>query len=353
MTATAAVYLGVFFGVALFMFFVNVAQGYAFAAFGEPFLRALRARAFASILAQGVAFLDSPAHAPARLAAQLGLDASKLRLALGARMGEKLASLSTLVVGLGVSFYASWQLTLLVCALGPFVVYAADAENRVTYGTEGEAAKEGLAAAGGLLGDAVAAIRVVQAFGLERRVIARFGELAEAQAALAARRALALGLGFGASQFAQVVSMAVIFKAGLALAASGAQGGAPDQVFLVFFAFQFACFGLPNLTSLAADVAAIKDALRAFFAIINTAPAVDGSAEAAARWAAGAGGGAAVREGRVELRGVEFAYPSRPGAVLRGASLTIEAGQTAALVGPTRRRTRPCRPIQARGLAAT
>jgi ABC-type multidrug transport system fused ATPase/permease subunit len=93
MARTAAVYLGVFIGVAVFMFFVNAAQGLSFAAFGEPFLRQLRGRAFGSILAQGVAFLDAPARAPALLAAQLGLDASRLRLALGARLGEKLASI--------------------------------------------------------------------------------------------------------------------------------------------------------------------------------------------------------------------------------------------------------------------
>lgn len=342
MARTAAVYLGVFIGVAMFMFFVNAAQGLSFAAFGEPFLRQLRGRAFGSILAQGVAFLDAPARAPALLAAQLGLDASRLRLALGARLGEKLASLSTLLVGLGVSFFASWQLTLLVCGLGPFVVLAADFENRVTYGTEGEKAKEDLAAAGGLVGDAVAAIRVVQAFGLEPRVLGRFSELLAAGGALARKRAVALGIGFGASQFSQVVSMAIIFKAGLALARAGAGGGSPDQVFLVFFAFQFACFGLPNLTSLAADVGAIKSSLRAFFSVIATAPAVDGSGEAAAAWAAGRGAAArgcpaaaAVPTGRIELRDVHFTYPSRAGAVLNGASLAVEPGQTAALVGPS------------------
>ena len=340
MVRTAAIYLGVFFGVAVFMFFVNAAQGYAFAAFGEPFLRQLRGRAFNSILAQGVAFLDAPARAPALLAARLGLDASKLRLALGARMGEKLGSLSTLFIGLGVSFYASWQLTLLVCGLGPFVILAADAENRVTYGTEGERAKEDLAAAVGLVGDAVAAIRVVQAFGLEPRVLERFSHLLDMGAPLAARRAAALGLGYGASQFSQVVSMAVIFKAGLALSQAGADGGAPDKVFLVFFAFQFAAFGLPNLTSLAADIGAIKSSLRAFFGIISTVPAVDASGEAAAAWAVGEAntkgcGRAAVCAGRIELRNVVFSYPSRPGIVLNGASLVIEPGQTAAIIGPS------------------
>jgi ATP-binding cassette subfamily B (MDR/TAP) protein 1 len=356
MVATALTFLGVFLGIGAFMFLVNVAQGYAFGAFGEPFIRRLRGSAFASIVAQGVAFLDAPSRAPPLLAAQLGQDAAKLRLALGARMGEKLASLSTLLVGVALCFWTSWQLTLVVLLIGPFVVLAADAENRVTYGADGEAAKADLAAASGVAGEAAAAMRVVQAFGLEGAVLARFGALLRAQEPLGQRRAWALGLGFGASQFSQVASAAVIFKTGLALLQGGSSGGAPESVFLVFFAFQFACFGLPNLTSLASDLAAIGDSLKAFFSIIATPPSVDGSGAAAGAWAAAAGAAAAaaaegaskaalapaptpaalaVPRGRIELRDVHFAYPSRPGAVLRGASLTIEAGQTAALVGPS------------------
>ena len=336
MVSTALTFLYIFLGIAAFMFFVNLAQGYSFGASGEPFTRRLRGAAFASILWQGVAFLDSPARAPALLAARLGLDAAKLRLALGARFGEKLASLSTLLVGVGLCFYASWQLTLVVLLIGPFVVLAADAENAVTYGADGEAAKADLAAAQGVAGEAAAAMRVVHAFGLEERVLARFGALLRSSEALGRRRAWALGLGFGASQFSQVASAAVIFKTGLAV------GAPPDAVFLVFFAFQFACFGLPNLVSLLSDLAAIGDSLKAFFSIISTAPSADSSGAAAAAWVAGAGAAAAaapaalaVPRGRIELRNVHFEYPSRPGAVLRGCSFAIEPGQTAALVGPS------------------
>ena len=361
MQGTALVYMGAFFGMALGMVAVNTAQGYAFAAFGEPFLRRLRSGAFSSVLAQGVAFLDSPRRSPTLLAARLGSEATKLRLALGARLGEKLSSLSTLFVGVGVAFSASWQLTLLVLALGPAVVLAADAENTVTYGAEAEAAKAELTAAAGLAGEAVAAVRVVHAFGLEARVLERFAALLRAQNATAAARARALGLGYGASQAAQVLSMAIVFKAGLALAAAGQPGGNPEAVFLVFFSFQFACFALPNLTSLRADAAAISDSLRAFFSILSTAPEVDAGGAAAVAWAGAAGSAAAagaavgdagaasaaraatptpaalvaVPRGRIELRDVHFSYPSRPGAVLRGCSLVIEAGQTAALVGPS------------------
>jgi ATP-binding cassette subfamily B (MDR/TAP) protein 1 len=352
MVSAATLYLWVFLLIGVFMFFVNVGQGHAFAAFGEPFIRRLRRAGFNAVLAQGVSFLDAPARAPPLLAARLGGEASKLRLALGARMGEKLASLSTLVAGVALCFYASWQLTLVVLLIGPFVILAADAENRVTYGADGEAAAADLAAAAAVAGEAVASIRVVHAFGLEPKVLARIEALLVAAEPVARRRAFALGIGYGASQFSQVVSAAIIFKTGLALAQAGSPGGASDRVFLVFFAFQFACFGLPNLTSLASDAGAIADSLRAFFQIIGTKPAADASGSAAVAWALEHGkllvgdshkpaasatqpipSFLAVPRGRIEFQDVHFSYPTRAGAVLKGLSLTIEPGQSAALVG--------------------
>ena len=348
MVSAATMYLWIFLLIGVFMFFVNVGQGYAFAAFGEPFIRRLRRAGFGAVLAQGVSFLDAPARAPPLLAVRLGGEAAKLRLALGARMGEKLASLSTLFAGVALCFYASWQLTLIVLLIGPFVILAADAENRVTYGADGETAAAELAAAAAVAGEAAAAIRVVHAFGLEHKLLARVEALLAAAAPVARRRAFALGIGFGASQFAQVVSAAIIFKAGLGLQMAGLPGGAPDSVFLVFFAFQFACFGLPNLTSLASDAGAIADSLRAFFQIIGTKPAVDASGNAANAWALEHGehgksstsdttpstpSSLAVPRGRIEFQDVYFSYPARAGAVLKGLTLTIEPGQSAALVG--------------------
>jgi ATP-binding cassette subfamily B (MDR/TAP) protein 1 len=216
----------------------------------------------------------------------------------------------------------------------PFVVLAADAENQVTFGTEGAAEKEGLATAVGIAAEAAAAVRVVHAFALEGAVARRFADALRGPRRVALRRALALGLGFGSSQALQSLATAVIFKVGLALMTAGRT--TPESVILCFFSFQFASFGLPNLVSLSGDVAAIRASVKSIFSLVRREPEIDGSAAAEAVWAAGGGAAAALpAAGRLELRDVHFAYPSRPAAVLRGVSLAIEPGQTAALVGPS------------------
>ena len=104
------------------MFTLNTLQGVAFAAAGEPFVRRLRRAAFSSLIAQPAAFFEAPGNAAGRIAASLGIDAAKLKLALGPRLGEKVGSLSTLVAGVIVCFVASWELTLVIAAMMPFVV---------------------------------------------------------------------------------------------------------------------------------------------------------------------------------------------------------------------------------------
>ena len=65
------------------------------------------------------------------------------------------------------------------------------------------------------------------------------------------------------------------------------------------------------------------------FALIDRPSAIDAFSDGGAQPPAS-------REGRLELRGVVFAYPSRPDSiVLHGVDLVIEQGTTVALVGPS------------------
>lgn len=84
----------------------------------------------------------------------------------------------------------------------------------------------------------------------------------------------------------------------------------------------------PSMAAFAkARVAAAK-----IFRIIDHRPGISSSS----RDGEGDGGGVELESvtGRVEMRGVDFAYPSRPDVpILRGFSLSVPAGKTIALVG--------------------
>lgn len=352
MISKATTFLAIFFGIAVVCFIFNILQGYAFASAGEPFVRRLRRAAFSSIITQSIGFLELPLNSPGQLSARLGLDATKMKLSLGPRLGEKISALSTLVSGIALAFWASWQLALIVIVVGPLVVYAADAENQVTYSSI-EVVKQAYAEAGAVASDAVSAIRVIHSFALQGVTLDRFELALKTPFAEGYRRALGLGIGFGSNQFMQNVMAAVVFKAGLALQVQGVVTA--ENIFLVYFAFTFASFGLPQLTSLLSDAAGIRDALRSFFSMILRKSDIDGREIAAEAWRLEnklvtqnekerndgdsndvTASRLAVPEGRIEFRNVTFSYPSRPDAeVLRGLNLSVSPGQTVALVGPS------------------
>ena len=100
----------------------------------------------------------------------------------------------------------------------------------------------------------------------------------------------------------------------------------------VMTAFFSVLFGGLNFAQALPGLAALADARKAarrMLDVISRASAIDALDEAAGARPDGV-------EGRVEFRGVEFAYPARPDApVYRGVDLTLEAGQTVALVGPS------------------
>jgi ABC-type multidrug transport system fused ATPase/permease subunit len=98
------------------------------------------------------------------------------------------------------------------------------------------------------------------------------------------------------------------------------------DIVLVFFSVVMGAFSLgqaaPSLTALNNGRAAAGK----IFAILNRTPLIDASSEAGLRPSA--------IKGRITLERVTFRYPTRPDApVFEGVDLTIEAGQTVALVG--------------------
>ena len=105
-----------------------------------------------------------------------------------------------------------------------------------------------------------------------------------------------------------------------------------SQVIRVFLAITLASEGIGRITSMAPDTAKAQAAARSIFSLLDT-PLTSFDPMSDAAGAAEERAGARLA-GRVEFRGVSFAYPTRPDVVvLKDLSLTVEPGQTVALVG--------------------
>ena len=105
-------------------------------------------------------------------------------------------SLADFRTGLGISFDASWRLTLVTLGIIPLIV-APIAVTGSYVARVAEAAQESLVRAGGIATEAVLHMRTVRAYGIEAAVSRKFDDFLELPERQAIRKGLAGGLGAG------------------------------------------------------------------------------------------------------------------------------------------------------------
>lgn len=120
----SAILLGTMAGVATFLqrFMLNVA--------GTRLTHRLRSAVFEASLKQEMGWYDEAENAVGALSARLSGDCSTVRGATGSQIGSILQAISTILIGVCVSFYFSWHLTIVSIALVPIVLAACFLEAR-------------------------------------------------------------------------------------------------------------------------------------------------------------------------------------------------------------------------------
>ena len=188
--------------------------------------------------------------------------------------------------------------------------------------------RERVAGVVGNLAEAIAGMGVIQAFGQQRIARRRFREVNEANRdSHIAAASLTFTFMPSVELLAMVATGAILLVGGLAVA----RGTLTLGVVVAFLAYVSRFFQpIQELSQLYATMQSAMAGAENVMRLLDTRPAVrdrrgaEAGPEPWRPWLTG----------RVELRGVDFAY--HPGApVLHGVDLEIEAGQTAALVGPT------------------
>ena len=188
--------------------------------------------------------------------------------------------------------------------------------------------RERIAGVVGNLAEAIAGMGVIQAFGQQRIARRRFREVNDANRdSHIAAASLTFTFMPSVELLAMVATGAILLVGGLAVA----RGTLTLGVVVAFLAYVSRFFQpIQELSQLYATMQSAMAGAENVMRLLDTRPAVRDRRGAAA----GPEPWQPWLTGRVELRGVDFAY--HPGApVLHEVDLVIEAGQTAALVGPT------------------
>lgn len=217
--------------------------------------------------------------------------------------------------------YLNWKLTLVTFILLPVVALIIRAfSGRLR--RLGRAGHEGMRQMTQTLQESIACQKVVKVFSGEAQETARFAHVNNALRGSGMRQSIAAAASVPITHLCAAVALAAVVW--LALLQSGRQEVTVGD----FVSFITAMLMLLNPLKHLADVnAPLQQGLAAaesIFQLLDEAPEVDRGGISLGRVT-----------GRLELQNVSFAYPGAERNALSKVSLTVEPGQTVALVGPS------------------
>ncbi|MEV6396009.1 ABC transporter ATP-binding protein [Streptomyces sp. NPDC051907] len=289
---------------------------------GERVLYGLRVRAFAQLQRLGMDFYER--ERGGQIMTRIVNDVDALSAFLQTGLLTSVASLATVTGAICAMTLVHPPLALAALALLPLVITAAFVFWRLSSAAYDEARRR-IGEVNSSLQENVSGLRTAQAHVQEKGSAQDFGRLSEAYRAARLRAQRYASVYFPAVNLCAELSRALVLLTGTTLVADGDLSSGVLVAFMLYLGMFFA--PIQQLSQAFDSYQQASVGLRRTVELLRIAPSVPESADPAPlpeRLA-----------GRVELHDVTHSYPGAEAPSLRGAALTVEAGETVALVGPT------------------
>ncbi|KAL3503440.1 hypothetical protein ACH5RR_037889 [Cinchona calisaya] len=324
-TSHARNYSYVFVGLGAFNFLINLLQHYNFAVMGEKLTKRVREKLLEKLMTFEIGWFDQDENTSAAICARLSTEANMVRSLVGDRMSLLAQAFFGATFAYALGLVLTWRLSLVMMAAQPLLIgsfYARSVLMKSMSVKAQIAQKEGSQ----LASEAVINHRTITAFSSQKRILGLFQATLEGPRKESIRQSWFAGFGLFSSQFLAAASTALAFWYGGRLLTDGQIS--PERLFQAFLALLFTAYTIAEAGSLTKDISRGSNAVRSVFAILDRKSEIDpGDSQ-------GQHATKTSIRGRVELKHVHFAYPSRPEMlILKGLSLKISAGTTVALVG--------------------
>ncbi|RLN50021.1 hypothetical protein BBJ29_002959 [Phytophthora kernoviae] len=297
-------------------------------------VKRIRAAYMSSILTKEIGWFD--VNKPMQMSSKIVEAAVKIQEGMGRKIGDGIHYFSMAVSGVVIGLIKGWDLALILLALMPFVAFTAFLSMKVLT----KATQTGIEAygqAGAVAQESLSNIRTVHMFNGCNHFLDKYKRALDVAERAGISKGFAVGWGTGIMFFTMLCTYAVgMFYGGYKVANDQLDGeqctgaGCYDggRVVVVFSAVLTGSMAIGQAAPSAEALVAARAAAYDVFETIRRASAIDPLSEEGKTlenvW------------GRIDIKDVYFAYPSRPDVQVCGNySLSIDAGETVALVGPS------------------
>lgn len=312
--------VGVYTGIGIFF------QIFIFNVTGVRLTARLRVAAFETMLRQEIGWFDDPKNGVGALTARLAADAAAVQGATGTRIGALMQASATIVIGIMLSMYFTWKMTLVSLISVPAVIGSVVMEGRVlSVGLQ--LVREASYRATTIATEAITNIKTVAAFCGEEAVIKRYHDAFVGGRAMARKSLRWRGTVFSFGQTAPVAGYALSLWYGGVLVAEGEIHY--KTVIKVSEALIFGAWMMGQALAFAPNFGAAVSAAGRVMTLLARKPRVGDTDSPGVPVDY-------VAQGKIEYKNVKFRYPTRREVeVLRGLSVLIPFGKRVAFVGPS------------------
>ncbi|KAJ3695069.1 hypothetical protein LUZ60_000446 [Juncus effusus] len=304
---------------------VNLSQHYSFAHMGENLVRRVRVRVLEKILSFEAAWFDDESNTTGALCSRLSNDASLVKTLVADRTSLLVQTISGVLISVIMGLFVAWKLALVIIANQPIIMSCYYAKSVVLSRVSKKLAKAQYQSTQIAI-ESVYNHRIVTSFGCSRLVLKLFEQAQEEPLKAVTKKSWVAGIAMGCSLCVMFMFWALDFWCGGTLVQSG-QISAGD-VFKTFFILVSTGKIIIDAGSMTNDLAKGSDAVASIFEVLDRQSMIPQENQKTEK-----NQQKRIRGG-IELKKVNFAYPTRPQCqILQDFSLEVKAGTSIALVG--------------------
>ena len=310
-------------GIGIVLAVASSARFYCVNWLGERVVADIRAAVFSHLATLGPAFFER-AHS-GEIMSRLAADTTQVKAAAGTAISQAVRNLIMLVGAFSMMVITSPRLSALVLIAIPLIVFPLMGYGRLVRRLS-RSAQDTLADATAYASENLGAVRSMQAYTHEATVAGRYAQ-AVGRAFEAARSRLAARAGLTAMVIALIVTSVVgVLWYGASLVVKGQMTGGTLGQFVLYALF--AGGALAELSEVWGEVQQAAGAAERLAELLAEVPTISSPARPVPL--------PVPPQGRIRLRDVTFAYPTRAKLpAVQGLSFAVEPGETVAIVGPS------------------